>query len=52
MGRKVRRRRAAIRAADAAGDTRLTGAVEEGTLARLTALRHELINSAIAGGRG
>jgi adenylate cyclase len=49
---RVERRLAAILAADVAGYSRLTGADEEGTLARLRALRHELIDPAIAGNRG
>jgi adenylate cyclase len=48
----VPRRLAAILAADVAGFSRLTGADEEGTLARLKALRHELIDPAIASHRG
>jgi adenylate cyclase len=44
----VQRRLAAILAADVAGYSRLTGADEEGTLARLRALRRELIKPAIA----
>jgi adenylate cyclase len=37
------RKLAAILAADVVGYSRLTGADEEGTLARLKMLRHELI---------
>ena len=50
---RVERRLAAILAADVAGYSRLTGADEEGTLARLRALRADLIDPAIAarGGR-
>jgi adenylate cyclase len=52
-GERVQRRLAAILAADVAGYSRLTGADEEGTIARLRALRRELIDPAIAshGGR-
>ena len=46
------RRLTAILAADVVGYSRLIGADEEGTLARLKALRHELINPAIAQCRG
>ena len=42
-GERVQRRLAAILAADVAGYSRLTGADEEGTIARLRALRRELI---------
>jgi adenylate cyclase len=48
----VQRRLAAILAADVAGYSLLMGADEEGTLARLKALRAELIDPAIAGHRG
>ena len=50
---RVQRRLAAILAADVAGYSRLTGADEEGTIARLRALRQELIDPAIEahGGR-
>ena len=41
---EVRRKLAAILAADVAGYSRLIGADEEGTLARLRSLRHELID--------
>jgi adenylate cyclase len=44
----VTRRLAAILAADVAGYSRLMGADEEGTLERLKALRHELIDLNIA----
>ena len=52
-GERVQRRLAAILAADVAGYSRLTGADEEGTIARLRALRRELIDPTIAshGGR-
>src|SRR6266851_4980742 len=46
------RRLAAILAADVAGYSRLMGADEEGTLERLKALRHELVDSKIAEHRG
>ena len=42
------RRLAAILAADVAGYSRLMGADEEGTLERLQALRHELLDPKIA----
>ncbi len=45
--RPVQRRLAAILAADVAGYSRLMGADEEGTLARLSALRAELIDPII-----
>ena len=50
---RVERRLAAILAADVAGYSRLMGADEEGTLAALKAIRHELIDPKIAehGGR-
>jgi TolB-like protein/class 3 adenylate cyclase len=50
---RVQRRLAAILAADVAGYSRLTGADEEGTIARLRALRRELIDPTLAahGGR-
>jgi adenylate cyclase len=51
-GERVQRRLAAILAADVAGYSRLTGADEEGTIARLRALRRELIDPAIAGHNG
>ena len=41
------RRLAAILAADVAGYTRLTGDDEEGTIARLRAIRHEVIDPII-----
>jgi class 3 adenylate cyclase len=46
------RRMAAILIADVAGFSRLVGADEEGTLARLRALRSELIDPAIGAHRG
>jgi class 3 adenylate cyclase/pimeloyl-ACP methyl ester carboxylesterase len=49
---RVQRRLAAILATDVAGYSRLTGADEEGTIARLRALRQELIDPAIAAHRG
>jgi TolB-like protein/class 3 adenylate cyclase len=44
---RVERRLAAILAADVAGYSRLTGADEEGTIARLRTLRRELIDPAV-----
>jgi len=49
---RVERRLAAILAADVAGYSRLIGADEEGTLARLKAIRAELTDPAIAAHRG
>ncbi len=49
---RVERKLAAILAADVAGYSRLMGADEEGTLARLKALRAELIDPSIAGYNG
>src|ERR1700746_4121565 len=46
------RRLAAILTADVAGDSRLVGADEEGTLERLKALRRELLDPKIAEHRG
>jgi adenylate cyclase len=46
------RRLAAILAADVAGYSRLMGADEEGTLAALKAIRHELVGPKIAEHRG
>src|SRR6202046_1083403 len=46
------RKIAAILVADVVGYSRLTGADEEGTLARLRALRHDLIDPAIAAHHG
>jgi TolB-like protein len=51
-GERVERRLAAILAADIAGYSRLVGLDEEGTVARLQALRRELIDPAIAEHRG
>jgi TolB-like protein/class 3 adenylate cyclase len=51
-GERVERRLAAILAADVAGYSRLMGADEEGTLERLKALRHELLDPKIAEHRG
>ena len=48
----TQRRLAAILAADVAGYSRLMGADEEGTLARLKALRADLIDPTIAGHHG
>jgi adenylate cyclase len=48
----MERRLAAIFAADVAGYSRLVGADEEGTLARLRAHRRELIDSKIAEHQG
>jgi adenylate cyclase len=45
---RVERRLAAILAADVAGYSRLIGADEEGTLARLKALRRELVDPTLA----
>ncbi|HXY99520.1 MAG TPA: tetratricopeptide repeat protein [Stellaceae bacterium] len=49
---RVQRRLAAILAADIAGYSRLTAADEEGTLARLRALREELIDPGIGARQG
>jgi class 3 adenylate cyclase len=49
---RVQRRLAAILAADVAGYSRLTGADEEGTIARLRVLRRELIEPVTAAHRG
>ena len=49
---RVERKLAAILAADIAGYSRLMGADEEGTLARLKALRTELIDPTITEHRG
>jgi class 3 adenylate cyclase len=49
---RVVRRLAAILAADVAGYSRLMGADEEGTLARLKALRRELADPKIKEHRG
>jgi len=48
----VLRRLAAILAADVVGFSKMMGADEEGTLARLKALRAELVDPAIAASRG
>src|SRR5246500_1393211 len=48
----VARRLAAILAADVAGYSRLMGADEEGTLERLKALRHDLVDPKIAEHKG
>ncbi len=52
MGERVERRLAAVLAADVAGYSRLMGADEEGTLARLKAVRKALIDPTIAAHRG
>ncbi len=49
---RVQRRLAAIIAADVVGYSRLMGADEDGTLARLNALRSELVEPCIAEHRG
>ena len=49
---RVERRLAAVLAADVAGYSRLMGADEEGTLARLKAIRKILVDPAIASHRG
>ena len=49
---RVDRKLVAILAADVAGYSRLIGADEEGTLARLGMLRHELIDPAIGNHHG
>ena len=51
-GERVERRLAAVLAADVAGYSRLMGADEEGTLARLKAVRRDLVDPAIASHRG
>src|SRR4029078_11406688 len=51
-GQRVERRLAAVLAADVAGYSRLMGADEEGTLARLKAIRKSLVDPAIAFHRG
>src|SRR6188472_3057324 len=51
-GDRVERRLAAVLAADVAGYSRLMGANEEGTLARLKAIRKTLVDPAIASHRG
>lgn len=49
---RVERRLAAVLAADVAGYSRLMGTDEEGTLARLKAIRKSLVDPAIASHRG
>jgi adenylate cyclase len=49
---RVERRLAAVLAADVAGYSRLMGADEEGTLARLKAVRKTLVDPTIAANRG
>src|SRR5882724_2175492 len=49
---RVERRLAAVLAADVAGYSRLMGRDEEGTLARLKALRKALVDPCIAAYRG
>jgi class 3 adenylate cyclase len=49
---RVERKLAAILAADVAGDSRLMGVDEEGTLAQLKACRRELVDAKIAEHRG
>ena len=51
-GERVERRLVAILAADVAGYSRLMGTDEEGTLARLKAIRKTLVDPAIASHRG
>jgi adenylate cyclase len=51
-GERVQRRLAAVLAADVAGYSRLMGVDEEGTLARLKAVRKALVDPAIASHRG
>ncbi len=51
-GERVERRLAAVLAADVAGYSRLMGADEEGTLARLKAVRKVLVDPTIASHRG
>jgi adenylate cyclase len=50
--RRADRKLAAILAADVAGYSRLMGADEEGTLARLNRLRREVVDPVIAGRKG
>jgi TolB-like protein/class 3 adenylate cyclase len=52
VGERVERRLAAVLAADVAGYSRLMGADEEGTLARLKAIRKDLVDLTIAKHRG
>jgi adenylate cyclase len=49
---RVERRLAAVLAADVAGYSRLMGADEEGTLARLKAIRKLIVDPAISSNRG
>src|SRR3954463_10585420 len=51
-GERVERRLAAVLAADVAGYSRLMGADEEGTLARLKAARKTVVDPTIATHRG
>jgi class 3 adenylate cyclase len=51
-GERVERRLAAVLAADVAGYSRLVGADEEGTLARLKSVRKALVDPTIAAHRG
>jgi adenylate cyclase len=51
-GERAERRLAAIFAGDIAGYSRLMGADEEGTLARINALRREFLDPKIAEHRG
>ena len=51
-GERVQRRLAAVLAADVAGYSRLMGTNEEGTLARLKAVRKALVDPAIASHSG
>ena len=51
-GERVERRLAAVLAADVAGYSRLMGLDEEGTLARLKAIRKALVDPTIAAHRG
>src|ERR1700683_3605578 len=51
-GERMERRLAAVLAADVAGYSRLMGADEEGTLARLKAVRKALVDPTIASYRG
>lgn len=51
-GGRVKRRLAAVLAADVAGYSRLMGMDEEGTLARLKSVRKSLVDPAIASHRG
>src|SRR5262245_2840948 len=51
-GERVERRLAAVLAADVAGYSRLMGSDEEGTLARLKAVRKTLVDPALTSHRG